>query len=191
MQLDLDTRAGWPDDLRFLLDRYPRERWLRHANLGGMCRFWLRRHAMFRDLGVGLKDATGRFRAGDVPAHAFQSWFAPRLQFFLSQLHAHHQIEDFHYFPLFRAAEERLQAGFETLEKDHDTIHRSIVQSAETANEFFQSMNGGDDATRRSADRYADVNEALLKQLLRHLDDEEDLIVPLILDRGEAKLGVA
>jgi hypothetical protein len=30
----------------------------------------------------------------------------------------------------------------------------------------------------------------LLKRLLRHLDDEEDLVVPLILDRGEQTLGV-
>jgi hypothetical protein len=31
----------------------------------------------------------------------------------------------------------------------------------------------------------------LLKGLVRHLDDEEDLIVPLILDRSEEALGVA
>ena len=31
---------------------------------------------------------------------------------------------------------------------------------------------------------------ALLRLLTRHLSDEEDLIIPLILDRGEAALGV-
>jgi hypothetical protein len=30
----------------------------------------------------------------------------------------------------------------------------------------------------------------LFQGLIRHLDDEEDLIVPLILDRGELALGV-
>jgi hypothetical protein len=44
---------------------------------------------------------------------------------------------------------------------------------------------------RRASDNYADASGALLKGLLRHLDDEEDLIVPLILDRGEEALGVA
>ena len=29
-----------------------------------------------------------------------------------------------------------------------------------------------------------------MRQLARHLGDEEDLIIPLILDRGEAALGV-
>ena len=31
----------------------------------------------------------------------------------------------------------------------------------------------------------------MLKGLIRHLDDEEDLMVPLILDRGEVALRVA
>ena len=42
-----------------------------------------------------------------------------------------------------------------------------------------------------AADAYARENEALLAMLLRHLDDEEDLIIPLILDRSEEGLGVS
>ena len=44
---------------------------------------------------------------------------------------------------------------------------------------------------RRCGDGYADASAALLKGLAQHLDDEEDLIVPLILDRSEEALGVA
>ena len=44
----LARRSGWPEDMRVLLDRYPREQWNAHANLGQMARFWLSRHAMFR-----------------------------------------------------------------------------------------------------------------------------------------------
>jgi hypothetical protein len=47
------------------------------------------------------------------------------------------------------------------------------------------------DTLRRHGDDYADVSGLLLKGLIRHLDDEEDLIVPLILDQGEDALGVA
>jgi hypothetical protein len=39
--LALARRNGWPDDLRVLLARYPREQWQGHANLGDMARFWL------------------------------------------------------------------------------------------------------------------------------------------------------
>jgi len=42
----------------------------------------------------------------------------------------------------------------------------------------------------RASDAYAGVNARLLKILTRHLADEEDLIVPLILERGERELGV-
>ncbi|MEX0589521.1 MAG: hemerythrin domain-containing protein [Xanthobacteraceae bacterium] len=190
MDSDLDTRLGWPAELRFLLDRYPREQWMAHANLGQMARFWLDRHQMFRELGGALKDATEEFRAGTVTPQEFQAWFGPRLQFFLQQLHAHHQIEDHHYFPIFRAAETRLVNGFEVLEKDHEILHEGILRSVESANEFLKSLHAGDDKLRSAGDSYTGVNEALLKKMLRHLDDEEDLIVPLILDRGEDQLGV-
>lgn len=191
MNTDLDSRLGWPNELRFLLDRYPREQWTRHANLGSMARFWLERHAMFRELGGALNAATTKFREGTVTPQEFQAWFAPRLQFFLQQLHAHHHIEDAHYFPVFREAEARLARGFEVLEKDHEVLHQGILKSVDSANEFLHALAAGTDRRRLTGDEYAEVNTDLLKKMLRHLDDEEDLIVPLILDRGEAKLGVA
>lgn len=78
-----------------LIARYPREQWPAHANLAEMARFWLSRHAVFRELSATTKEIAAQFRG------------------------------------------------------------------------------------------------ALLKGLVRHLDDEENLIVPLILDRGEEALGVA
>jgi hemerythrin-like domain-containing protein len=188
---DLDTRLGWPPELKFLLDRYPREQWMAHANLGQMARFWLQRHNMFRELGAALNDTTMKFRDGAVTPQEFQPWFAPRLQFFLQQLHEHHHVEDAHYFPILRAAENRLINGFEVLENDHEILHAGIMKSVESANEFLKDLQGGDDKARFAGDSYADVNAGLLKKMLRHLDDEEDLIIPLILDRGEQKLGVA
>ena len=190
MSLDLDTRSGLPEDLRFLLARYPREQWTGHANLGQMSQFWLERHNMFRELGGALGAATAQFREGAIPPQEFQAWFAPRLQFFLQQLNEHHHVEDFHYFPILRAAEARLLRGFELLEKDHEILHAGIMRSVESANEFLKSLQADKDKLRTTADGYAEINERLLKQMLRHLDDEEDLIIPLILDRGEDKLGV-
>lgn len=188
---DLNTRRGWPEELRFLLTRYPREQWTGHANLGQMARFWLERHNMFRELGGSLADATVKFRAGTTAPAEFRRWFAPRLQFFLQQLHAHHHVEDSHYFPIFRTAEARLVPGFAVLERDHEILHAGIMRSVESANEFLQALVSTDDKQRFAAGNYAEVNDRLLQQMLRHLDDEEDLIIPLILDRSEEKLGVA
>ncbi|MGB9366721.1 MAG: hemerythrin domain-containing protein [Xanthobacteraceae bacterium] len=190
-ELALDARDGWPADLRLLIDRYPRGVWQGHANLGAMAQFWLSRHGMFRDIGTALEEATTAFRNGTASAQDFRAWFPPRLQFFLQQLNAHHQVEDLHYFPVFQAAETRLAPGFDVLESDHHAIHQSIDRAVETANAFLRTPVNDSGPLRATGDAYAAASDTLLRQLRRHLDDEEDLIIPLILDRTEAGLGVA
>lgn len=187
---DIEHRPGWTGELRFLLDRYPRDTWPAHANLGEMARFWLKRHDMFRELGDVLVAAAADHRAGIDAGAPLSPGFAARLQFFLSQLEIHHQVEDHQYFPLLRAADARLAPGFEVLERDHGLIHDGIVDTVATANAFLQAMTGERDVLRRAADSYADTSTRLIGGLLRHLGDEEDLIVPLILDRGEGALGI-
>ena len=189
--LALARRSGWPEDLRVLVARYPREQWDAHPNLGEMARFWLSRHAMFRELSTAIEQIAALFRAGRIPPQEFARQFVPRLQFMLDQLNVHHQIEDLHYFPIFRAADERLARGFDVLQGDHHHIHADMARTAETANALLRSLQGGGDTMRRCGDGYADASGVLLKGLVRHLDDEEDLIVPLILDRSEEALGVA
>ena len=189
--LALACRRGWPDDLRVLIARYPREQWEGHANLGEMARFWLSRHAMFRELAAMIEAIEAQFRDGALSAAEFPRQFVPRLQFLLSQLGVHHQIEDLHYFPIFRAADTRLTRGFDVLENDHHVIHADMAATADTANALLRALSGDADALRRCGDDYAQASGALIKGLIRHLDDEEDLIVPLILDRGEHALGVA
>jgi hemerythrin HHE cation binding domain-containing protein len=188
--LDLARRNGWPEDLRVLITRFPREQWEGHANLGEMARFWLARHAMFRELSANIEQVTASFLNGGVTAADFPGQLVPRLQFLLSQLNVHHQIEDLHYFPIFKAAEERLTRGFDVLEGDHHAIHADMAATAETANALLRALADKSDA-RKQGDEYALASGTLIKGLIRHLDDEEDLIVPLILDRGEDALGVA
>ena len=187
----LARRSGWPDDLRVLIARFPREQWQGHANLGAMARFWLSRHAMFRELAAMIQAVETQFREGVLSPAEFPRHLVPRLQFLLSQLNVHHQIEDLHYFPVFRAAEAQLTRGFDVLEGDHHAIHADMEQTAHAANALLRALSGEPQALQRCGDDYTAASGALLKGLIRHLDDEEDLIVPLILDRGEEALGVA
>ncbi|WP_417685402.1 hemerythrin domain-containing protein [Roseibium sp.] len=188
---DLDRREGLPDEWRFLLEDYPREVWSGHRNLGPLMQFWLERHDGFRALGRTLDETLGRFREGKMQAQQFGAFFGPRLQQFLSQLHHHHQIEDHHYFPVFMAAEKRLVGGFELLEGDHELIHHRIETTVGSANALFRELQSGNrDRILRAADSFADTSDLLISGLMRHLDDEEDLIVPLVLDRTEGALGV-
>ncbi len=187
--LGLERRAGLPADLLYLLAKYPRESWAGHNNIHGLASMWLQRHDMFRELGGVLTTAIADYREGRNDARAFAGFFAPRLEFFLGQLNGHHQVEDLHYFPAFARAENRLKRGFDILDGDHHYIHDALETNAETANAFLRALGGGEDRQRFAADAYAGQNERLVAMLARHLDDEEDLIVPLILDRGEHGIG--
>ena len=46
---ELATRPGLPEDLRYLLGAYPRRIWGDHPNFGPVTKFYLDRHAMFRE----------------------------------------------------------------------------------------------------------------------------------------------
>ncbi len=188
MTFDLQERVGWPPELRVLVERYPREAWAGHANLGALAQFWLDRHAEFRALGKALQEATQDFREAKLTPDEFRRFFAPRLQFFLQGLEGHHQIEDLQYFPIFRRAEPRLVKGFDVLEGDHEAIHAEMLRVVDSANGLLHAIDGDADALRAATDAYADTSGRLLASLVRHLDDEEDLIVPVILDQGERKL---
>lgn len=183
-------RTGLPEDLRELLARYPRSDWGHHANLGAMAQFWLQRHAMFREFGAMLQNSVGDWREGRIETEAFVRFFMPRLNRFLGELEGHHSIEDHHYFPVFRAAEPRLVRGFDLLDSDHHVIHEALHANAHAANALIAALANGGDGLRRAGDAHADENAKLIAMLMRHLEDEEDLIIPVILDRGEAELGI-
>ncbi|GAB5374962.1 MAG: hemerythrin domain-containing protein [Acuticoccus sp.] len=184
------VRPGLPDDLLLLRERYPREVWPNHRNLGQLARMWLGRHGMFRELGTEIGARTDGFRNGKAGDPAtFMSWLAPRFNFFLRELHGHHMIEDQHYFPVFRAADNHLARGFDILDADHETIDRFIHELAEAGVALDRAIASGN-ATDGESVLLAERLHATLGALHRHLDDEEDLIVPLILDRSEAGLGV-
>lgn len=185
----LEQRSGLPEDLRWLADRYPRNEWQAHENIHGMAGFWLQRHDMFRELGGLLSGGIADYREGRLTAPEFARWFAPRLNHFLGNLDGHHNVEDQHYFPIFAKAESRLKRGFDILDADHHTIHDALERNAAAANAFVKALQESQDRQRFAADDYAGENDRLLAMLTRHLDDEEDLIIPLILDRGDRQLG--
>lgn len=114
----------------------------------------------------------------------FKPWLGQHLHWLLNGLDEHHQVEDFHYFPVFRRAEPRLAAGFELLERDHAALHTAIGGIVLRANAVLTAQT--DSASLRDdLARFHDAHVELGRELLRHLDDEEDLVIPLLLERGE------
>lgn len=179
----LFERKGLPKDLKFLIQQYPRENWRQPGALTAVGRFWLKRHNSFRDLGGLLSGSIDRLREEDFEPQVFADWFAPRLNTLLSDLEGHHQVEDSHYFPIFMAAEPKLRRGFDILDSDHHQIHDLLERNASSGRRFVEGIGKGGDAMRFAAEEYGTEADQLVAGLMRHLEDEEDLIVPLLIDR--------
>lgn len=173
--LNLETRAGLPDALRVLVKAYPREIWEEHANFSQLVQFWMQRHIMFRQLVGILRDDA----AGLADGHMTFEDYAPRLSHYagtlLNELHGHHQIEDQHYFPQLVTLDARVANGFELLESDHEAMDGLLHNMASAANAVLQ---GGEIGV------FHDRVNGFANLLERHLTDEEEIVVPVILHTG-------
>ncbi|RVV99988.1 hemerythrin domain-containing protein [Mesobaculum littorinae] len=177
--LSLARRDGLPDALRVLTRELPRSGWEAHPNFDGLVRFWMQRHMMFRDLLDKLQGGQRALLAGEVEGRAQARETQRYAGFLLNQLHGHHQIEDMHYFPALTGLDPRLEEGFALLDADHHALDGHIHDMAETTNRFLQSVGGADE--RETAGRLETALDGFNGFLTRHLDDEEDLVVPVIL----------
>jgi hypothetical protein len=180
----LPDRAGLPDEIAYLRAAYPAPQWRAHRNYGELTAFWLQVHASLRDKGGQLQRTTEAFRDGRLDVDGFQRAFVPRFNQFLQHLTGHHQIEDHAYFPKFRALDPRMVAGFDLLEHDHAIIHETLLASVEQARALLAAL--GDP---RARDAYAATSARLLGLLTRHLADEEELVIPAMLEHGERSVG--
>jgi len=178
---DLATRTGLPDHLRVLARLYPRATWTGHANFDEMTRFWLDRHLMFREVMRRLQNDTEAFLDQNEDARMYQQRLARLASFFLNQLHGHHMIEDQHYFPQMQALEPRLSAGFDLLHSDHEALDTQIDRLETLGNAVLRADPA---ALATAAGRVRDQLTGFERFLDRHLADEEELIVPVILEHG-------
>lgn len=177
--LALATREGLPAEYRLLLADYPREGWPDHRDFNGLAAFWLDRH-------VGFRRVMGLLRADAVALidHRIdpQAWGQRLVRLgsgFLGDLVGHHQIEDEAYFPQLAALEPRIAGGFEVLDRDHHALHEVIDRFASGANAALAET---EEAARREAAARFEAELSEFERLLaRHLDDEEDLVLPVVL----------
>ena len=179
--LALETRDGLPEHLKVLAALYPRELWTGHKNFGGLTAFWLERHVMFRELIARL--ISGSQAHLDRPDPRFADEMSRYTGFFLNQLHHHHQIEDDHYFPQFIPLDSRLEQGFEILDRDHHALDGYIHALAERSNAVLKLIAAGEDE-KKALDMLGATQRDFSRFLLRHLEDEEEIIVPVILEYG-------
>ncbi len=178
----LETRDGLPEALQVLLREYPRDIWHSHRNFDGLIRFWLERHLMFRELLERLQGQTQGFIDDSAAPERFAANTARLMGFFLNQLDGHHKIEDHHYFPKLVGLEGRLSTGFDLLDSDHHALDGALHALAEDTNTLLGHLQAGEvGAGRDAAGRLEARLDRFSGFLDRHLIDEEDLVVPVLL----------
>lgn len=176
----LATRAGLPEALRVLLDEYPREAWDADPGFSELIRFWLDRHLMFRRM-IGI--------IGNEAEHMLDRKTEPRRfaaqlgrvgSMFVSELHGHHMIEDHQYFPRLKLFDPRVARAFDILDRDHHALDAHLERFTAEANAAL-SVIGDDGEGRDEAGAFMTGLRRLEGFLDRHLVDEEEVIVPVLL----------
>lgn len=183
----LESREGLPAHLRELADLYPRGMWEGHGNFNALTRFWLDRHVMFRRVSAVLRGEAEAYldqqREGQEAARRIT-----RLgRGLVGELHMHHGIEDHHYFPRLAAKATRLEAAFALLDRDHHALDARLDAIERAVEEAAAALIAGE---ARSAVDLLQQETVLLERFLhQHLADEEEIVVPVILEYGGEDLG--
>lgn len=177
---DLSHRTGLNPELLTLLRDHPRDKWLVHPNFAGLVEFWLDRHGMFRKLTDLMRTDAEAAVDGKLDPQQHRQRLSRFGSMLVQQLHGHHQIEDMHYFPALQALEQGLARGFDILDKDHHALDGLLAGFTSSANALLTGQG--------KAGAFHSELLSFRAMLDRHLADEEDLIVPVILKHGTAGL---
>lgn len=181
--LALETRDGLPDALRVLLADYPREGWESDPGLDGLTRFWLERHMMFRKLLSEIREGTEALIDRKMEPERYAIMTSRYGEMLINGLHEHHTIEDTHFFPKLIGVDARITRGFDILDQDHHTIDDFLNGLVDSANTIIRQVDDRD-KLQNAAGAFGTHLTKLEHLLNRHLTDEEELIVPVILRYG-------
>lgn len=187
IDLSLTARTGLPDALQVLLTDIPREAWESHPRFEGLVRFWLERHMMFRQLLDVMGQEANMVLDGGGDPQRFVQAVSRYGRIFVGQMHEHHHIEDEHYFPILRAMDDRVASGFDILDRDHQALDGLLSRFVGDSNAVIRVLDSADPSQVQAGFRTGLVD--LHGLIERHLTDEEDLIVPVILKYGAGALG--
>ncbi len=181
MTYDITVRQGLPDEMQVLLRDYPRDTWPGHPDFARSIQNWMGAHRMFRQLAeIVTEDTEGFLDNGNDP-----QIYAGRLAHFgnllVRNLHGHHGWEDHSFFPELEAADPRFTRGLEMLEGDHVALDTLLDRFTRGANRTVQLASLEEAQMKDEAGPLAETCAEIGQFLKRHLTDEEELAVPILL----------
>lgn len=182
MTMEIEIRdKPLPSGLQALLADYPRETWFDHPNFKPSTANWLGAHQMFRQLAELMIRETEDYLNGELDSETF----AVDLGFYgnalVQNLHGHHHWEDRSYFPELAQAHPQLQAGLDILEHDHIALNALLDRFTRVSNRVIKLVQLDESQARAEAKSLLPLCRDLSRLLTRHLEDEENLAVPIIL----------
>jgi iron-sulfur cluster repair protein YtfE (RIC family) len=180
-QHSIDTRQGLPTEMQILLRDYPRVTWPENPNLARSTQNWMAAHSMFRQLAAIITQETQGFldKASDPQRYAGR--LAHYGNLLVRNLHGHHHWEDRAFFPELEAADPRFAAGLAMLEGDHVALDALLERFTRQANRVVQLATLEEAQMPAEAGPLAEVSAGIEQFLHRHLTDEEELAVPILL----------
>jgi hypothetical protein len=182
---DSDHTTTWPAAAARLLERHPRSSWAAVAT--PTTHFWIEVHDDFRRECVALTLAGDECRERRITPRSYAALVAPRLRGLLGHLQGHHEVEEHHYFPTLRDSAPALGPAFDRLAADHVALDGDATRALAALAELVAAAESpqASQASRVAAERFAAECDVLCRHLVRHLSDEEDLVIPLLLERRD------
>lgn len=185
----LTKRSALPDALRVLVTQFPRAEWANHPNYSQLIAFWLDRHMMFRRLMTELSADADKMLDKQINPETYKKRLSRFGGMLIHELHNHHQIEDMHYFPVMAKLDTRVSAGFDLLERDHHALDGILETWTQSANAVLQSARTGHAEFETTVSGFQKTLTGFDPLLNRHLIDEEELVVPVLLKYAPTELG--
>ncbi|MDU8943856.1 hemerythrin domain-containing protein [Ovoidimarina sediminis] len=177
----IHTRDGWPEEAATLLADYPRDLWPGHPHFARSIQNWMGAHRGFRQLSGLLRDTAEGYLDRDIAPEAAAGRLGYYGDILVRNLHGHHTWEDRSFFPEIRAADQRFDRGLETLESDHDVLDETLEVLTGRANRVIKLIQLDEPQARGEAGALHESASRIERFLDRHLTDEEDLVVPILL----------
>lgn len=181
MTYDIHHRKGLPPEMQTLLRDLPRDSWPDHPNFARATQNWIGAHRGFRQLGSFILTDTQAFLDQEKEARSYAGHLGYYGNMLVRNLHGHHTWEDRSYFPELAAADPRFERGLDMLENDHLEMDILLERFTQQANRVIKLSTLEPAQMEEEAKPLRDTSEALNRFLTRHLTDEEDLVVPIIL----------
>lgn len=180
---DVTTREKLPPAIVKTLLESIREDWPKHPRYNGMANFWLNIHRNLLHGSVQLADG---FEAmlETPPSEIQDALNAQKLKglgdHVISHLHHHHQIEDHNYFPQFIQLYPNMERAINLLDADHKVLEQALHDTQQGLAELTSDKLIDRDVVAQ----VAKGSRALEKIITRHLWDEEEIIIPILLEHG-------